>query len=380
MFGFGKKAEGNEDTGLRNRKSATEVVADGKEAVEQSKKALLERKKSMTEEEVRVEKAISALSGKAPPVVAKYLKMAAPVLAWIFVLGEAAFPYFIKFCKLCYAIYLWLPVDIFTALVGLVICFFGGMFPTLIAAAQAFTQSGWETTKRDLQVLWHESEVILEQSKKDDEKDEDGDGIPDALQISDDEYYKRKLKLFLTKCDPGKIDGALGGLYTSWLAVAAVLKMQFAKVIALAVSIGDKLRPIATKFLTPVLVHVLPGDYHGWIVVIINWICKAVAISIAWYIQRVLSAVHSGIAGGLICTRGILTWVCTKPRVRKLLHIPESFSHEDTYIDEILGWTLAACGIWFQIARNFTLPFPWNVVLLPFSVTETYIEWQITEM
>ena len=47
-------------------------------------------------------------------------------------------------------------------------------------------------------------------------------------------------------------------------------------------SIGDKLRPIATKFLTPVLVHVLPGDYHGWIVVIINWICKAVAISIAW--------------------------------------------------------------------------------------------------
>jgi hypothetical protein len=91
MFGFGKKAEDNEDTGLRNRKSATEVVADGKEAVEQSKKALLERKKSMTEEEVRVEKAISALSGKAPPVVAKYLKMAAPVLAWIFVLGEVRF-------------------------------------------------------------------------------------------------------------------------------------------------------------------------------------------------------------------------------------------------------------------------------------------------
>ena len=175
---------------------------------------------------------------------------------------EALLPYVVKFARLCYSVYCLLPITLMEALTGLVTCFFGGMFPTLIAASEAFTQAGWDTTRRALEDLYDEALAIAEESKKDDAVDDDGDGIADVDQISDRELYTRKLQLVLKKSNPAKIDTALGGLYTSWIAVAAVLKLQFARTIALAVSISNKLRPIASKALVPAFTHLLSKDYH----------------------------------------------------------------------------------------------------------------------
>lgn len=46
------------------------------------------------------------------------------------------------------------------------------------------------------------------------------------------------------------------------MGVLVVLKFRFAKVIALAVSIGDNLRPLAAKVFGPALAFLMPKEYH----------------------------------------------------------------------------------------------------------------------
>lgn len=46
------------------------------------------------------------------------------------------------------------------------------------------------------------------------------------------------------------------------MGVLVVLKFRFAKVIALAVSIGNNLRPVVAKIFGPALAFVIPKEYH----------------------------------------------------------------------------------------------------------------------
>ena len=139
---------------------------------------------------------------------------------------------------------------------------------------------------------------------------------------------------------------------------------------ALAISIGNKLRPIMSKILVPAMTHLMPEDYHQWIPIIINYICKSIGMSVAWYIQRVLSAFHSAIRGGLMFFRALIKFASERGLTK--------INHEDTMLDEYLGWTLAALGFYFQFTQNFVLPFPMNLLLWPFTALEWVIEWKIT--
>ena len=46
--------------------------------------------------------------------------------------------------------------------------------------------------------------------------------------------------------------------------------------------------------------------------------------------------------------------------------------------DEAVGYVLAAFGFYTQWAWGFAMPFPFNVVLFPFTMVEWYIRWTIT--
>ena len=112
-------------------------------------------------------------------------------------------------------------------------------------------------------------------------------------------------------------------------------------------------------------------DYHKWIVPGITYVCKSVAISIAWTIQRVISAFHSAIRGGQLAGKGVLQYL------NKYGFI--DFNDDDTYLDEAVGYGLAALGLLFQVSMGFKLPFPLNLILLPFTMTEYVIVWTIMD-
>jgi len=285
---------------------------------------------------------------------------------------EFIIPYIVKAFQVGKAIYEYLPVTIIEALGGLAMCFFGGLYPLTIAAVETFRVSGGEQALKYLSHIWEEVAAVYEANKVDNTVDADGDGVADVKQMSNKDIATRKLSLVLKTINPSKVLEAYGGLAKACAGVLATLKLQFAKVIALAASIADAIRPVMIQFVAPLLVAVIPSDYYKWVHPMIDVFCKFAAGSIAWFMYRVVAAVHSGIIGGLICTRALMRWANEKKYL--------SWKHEETMLDEYLGWAIAACGVYFQVSNWMSVPFPLNIIFLPVTMLENYLQWVVTWM
>ncbi len=294
-----------------------------------------------------------------------------PVIDSITNYFSIVFPYVSHASEKIYNFYNSLPLDIIYAIVGLLLVFFGGVYCLLIAAIETFYMTGYKQVKEGVLVLKEEFELIWKESKKDNEVDEDHDGIADVKQMTIKELALRKFLLFMQTCrDPQRVMNILTTIMTSFISVIAVLKVEFAKVIALGNMIGEALKRPANYLLVPSLACVIPPKFQKWIPALIELACKFVAITIAWIIQRVISSVQSAIRGGLLFSRRILNFLKEKG-------IFTSYSEED-YYDEALGWFVALFGIYFQLSYGFEIPFLLKLFLFPLSWIESYLVWNVS--
>uniref|UniRef100_A0A7S4I9Z4 Uncharacterized protein n=1 Tax=Odontella aurita TaxID=265563 RepID=A0A7S4I9Z4_9STRA len=283
------------------------------------------------------------------------------------------FPYVVSFGRQAHDIYVKLPVDYAHFLIGVIFCFFGGLYPTLFAAVIAAEHGGRRTLMKALNELTEEATKIIEASKKDDDLDEDGDGKKDVDQLAGKELLARKAKLIMTKMDPEKVNEALSSIYKIWLSVAAVLMVQFAQTISMALGIAEFIKSPLDRFVAPVVEAAVPDEYDRWVPVTLGWLAKSIAISIAWYIETIRSAFTSALNGGLIMSRALLKIA----RQKGVSFVPEK--HEDTSIDEIASYVFAGLGFYFQFKMGFKVPFPFNIILMPFEMAEYWIRWTITK-
>jgi hypothetical protein len=275
----------------------------------------------------------------------------------------------------CWFLYQTLPKNVVKFWSGFVFCFFGGLYPVTFAAIQAAEHGGRAQVVESLAALGEEALVILEESKKDDAKDDDNDGIPDVLQISSREFAMRKFHLVVTKMDPKKVDTALATLYRVWLSVAAVLMVQFARTISLALSISDFIQLPMNRYVTPTIELATPAPYRRWVPVILGWFVKSIAMSIAWYIQTIISAVTSALIGAQMMAWAFYDGcIYHKWTLRGLIPL----NRDETYLDEMLTYFFAALGIYVQFKMNFDVPFPYNLILWPLELIEYYLRWIIT--
>ena len=79
--------------------------------------------------------------------------------------------------------------------------------------------------RKALGALSDEIMIIVNESKKDDQKDDDGDGVADVKQIGKREYVKRKVKLVLTKVNPQKVNDAIASMYVGKYIYCATFTM-----------------------------------------------------------------------------------------------------------------------------------------------------------
>jgi len=112
----------------------------------------------------------------------------------------------------------------------------------------------------------------------------------------------------------------------------------------------------------PLVEKLLDAEYKKWAKPVVHYAIKSFAISIAWTVQRVISAFHSAIRGGLMFTRNLITYLNEMKFI--------NFDDKDTYMDEVIGYGVAALGFLVQIFFGFALPFPLNILLLPFTIAE----------
>jgi len=254
--------------------------------------------------------------------------------------------------------------------VGFIICFFGGIFPATIAAYEAWSLCGGKEAVASIKELYREACKVRDVSKEDDQKDEDNNGVADVDEMSGQALLVHKVSLAVKVVDPKTFNSAIGQLWTGWVGVLAVLKIEFAKTVTLAEVIGEKLYLAVQKYAEPVLLGMAGEEYKQWVPVCLKWCCKAMVISIAWWVQRVVSAVHSAIRGGLMCGKGVVNFLHEKGYLKA--------SDEHTYMDEAIGWMIAAAGLIFQWTMGFRAPFPLNILLLPVSIVEWIIIWSVS--
>jgi hypothetical protein len=236
-----------------------------------------------------------------------------------------------------------------------------------LAAYEAFKISGWDASRAAMDDLKSELETYRRASAVDDEKDDDKNGVSDVSELTSQALIQRKVSLALRVSDPGKVNAAVSGIVQGCVGVLASLKFKHARTVALGVSVGNSLRRPASLYITPLIAQLIPEEHRKWIPYLLDYICKTVAVTIAWYISAVISTVQCAIRGGLMFSRSILK------------HLNDTgymtVDPEESYLDEALGWGVAAFGAMWQVWNGFGLPFPLNLLLLPFRVVEYYLNW-----
>jgi hypothetical protein len=283
--------------------------------------------------------------------------------------GRTILPPTITITRAIVDFYRVLPMDAIVAQIGFVYAFAGGYYPTLFAAIQAAQHCGYQSMILALQILADEAVTAIHAC--------------DWSSMKSSERRKRDVlleqtKVVLATIDPVRINDAVAALYTTWMSISIVLEREFARTIALSITIADSIRPLVSFVVNKPFQLCIPVEYQKWIPILIGWICKAVAMSLAWRIQRVLTAYTSAIAGGLMCSRALFR-ILRRRGIRLFGLIPKDL--DKSFLDEFLGFVIASFGLYSQIGRGFSfeIPFPLNLVTWPFDLMERWIQWQITK-
>ncbi|OLQ06210.1 hypothetical protein AK812_SmicGene10529 [Symbiodinium microadriaticum] len=310
-------------------------------------------------EKMRVERLALSTYAKGTPWLSHCLDgIGRPALEMAGDVISVAGPPVYSFYSGLFTIYKALPRDAATCLWGLGQCFFGGHYTAFFAAAESFKSAGGDQMLASLQDLQVDAVAVL-QANANMEKDL---GKPTSAW--------EKVQLVLCTVDPQRISDALGSLWTGYMGLVLALKYKFARTVAFAHSIGDHLRPLAAKVLAPAALAVTPPEYRQWIEPSINLGCKAIATAAAWKLQRILSSVQTGIAGGLLVGRS--AWSLLLPALHRRGVVSKQ-SVEDSMVDELIGWSLAASGIYYQIVQGGGAP----LFLLPLTIVETWLQWSV---
>jgi hypothetical protein len=286
--------------------------------------------------------------------------------------------------------------------VGLCLCFYGGTYVASLAAIEAFRNMGGERLLVDLLFVYGELKGIHQANLKDEaeaaENPDDDNKTTDEL-FADEKYAEwaqKKVYMGLAVVkEPKRLESAIGSLWSAYIAVLATLRMQFAQVIAFALGMAETVKPLFERILMPVLKYVMDPTLHHWVPTIISSTLNLIAMWIAWIVISIVASVYSGLRGGRMFAIGLMGLIIEHDLVNKIPlervknQISGWFEEEKDpktgavtgykgYLDEVIGYSLAAFGIYSQISSGFSISFPLSIVLFPLSVIEWILRYQIT--
>eukprot|EP00397_Hematodinium_sp_SG-2012_P025693 GEMP01026862.1.p1 GENE.GEMP01026862.1~~GEMP01026862.1.p1 ORF type:complete len:351 (-),score=76.81 GEMP01026862.1:1127-2179(-) len=344
-----------------------------------SGKRAAEKSSDMPATKAERTKYITLLAENAPTKLQKHIITIAPHLAGFTLIIEfQIFPLLLQIYSLILQYierakpyyYKYNLHELGTGFAGLIMCFFGGEFPLIIVAVESFVSTSYKPVMNSLLDLYDQYQKAMDAHKKDDAVDEDEDGVPDVQQITETEYVRRKGLVLVKALDPEKCTKALGTINAAFVMILGALKMTFVRALALGKAVGDVMRKSAHKYVTPKLEEAASADLRKWMPTVVDWTCTIVSISIAFTLQRIISAVHSALRGGMLFTRSLLAYLDR--------HGYYAFKESESSLNEILGYSLAAIGFLFQFQSGFSLFFPLSILLFPFTMVEWFLAGMIS--
>lgn len=255
------------------------------------------------------------------------------------------------------------PAQFSPLILGLIICFFGGSYLTLIAAIECVRLVVWQRMFAAFKVLVENYNEAYEASKRDDLVDDDNNGVYDVLEISKKELLSRKIYLFFRTVKPDQVTEALSTIWMGLLSVVATLRVHFAQAITLGCSLGEICDNHCRQYLEPAVGALLPDDLAKWAPVASGYIFRFLGCSLAWIVKRFITGFHAALRGAdMFVTNSII--LCKKNG-----YLPETFDNEGPQASAMIS-LVAFVGFYWQVSNNFGLPFPLSILLLPASIAE----------
>jgi hypothetical protein len=239
-------------------------------------------------------------------------------------------------------------------LLGIALCFFGGEFLTLVAAAEAVRLSSWQKLCHSTLVLYRNYERAVAAV--------DGDAAAERG-MNDDAKRKRELRVVLRSIDPAPTADALAALCGASISVVATVRLVFARCLTLGTAVGDMTNEHLGRVVEPIIRVALPSDLRRWSQPLNDYMFKSVGVTLAFCTQPVISALHASLRGGKLIATAVVG-----------LGLPFVNFAADSQSVHFLGLAVAVVGYAWQLYHGFRVPFPINVLLAPFFVLEWTVD------
>ena len=252
------------------------------------------------------------------------------------------------------------PLQYSSLVVGLLMVFFGGTFGATIAAAETFKHLAYDDTKEAVAILYKQYEI----ADKAAEKDEDANPLASGEEKRKAELRRRALIIFKS-IDPDAIQKALGAMWSGVFGVVCALRVKFAHAVTLGISIGDMTTGLFHRYGEKHIVNMLPDSLHKWVPMVSRYLCRTLAISLAWTLQIIIIAFHAALRGSNMFLNGIVHICVERGYIKKAMVPPKASARWNAIV-----YILAAIGFMYQAKAGFSVPFPLNLVLWPISILE----------
>lgn len=244
---------------------------------------------------------------------------------------------------------------------GFVICFFGGFFTMLIAAVEIVRITSWDIIKTNMQAIYENYCAALEANRKDDQVDDNQNGIPDVQEITRNELFSRKLGVFMNSVDPVGLHQAIRALLFAFFAVLTAIGDRFTRALAYGCSLASLAKDHVP--LENILADALPPQQKKLAKTITMAILNTIGLLLAALLQRYIMTAHCAIRGAQMFVEHMIIF----GREAKLV---ESHVSMDTKQGKLLIGAVACLGFLWQASQNFALPWPLNILLFPLTVAE----------
>jgi hypothetical protein len=285
---------------------------------------------------------------------------------------------------------------------GLVLLFFGGHFAMSIAAWTALKVSSLKTMQQSWAKLKTNYQSAMMAAQEDEAAravlDTDGDGKVSAKEAAsavrsfmgasaaDKMKTLNNLRAILIAVDPHEVMNGMVGIWTAICSVVAALRSSMAAAIAMGVSLGETLRIQGYKYVKPLIDRQEDKDMKRWAEFGYGFVCKSIAIAVAFALARMVSAFHSAVKGGQIIANILFRFMSKKgllpPNVAETLTGVGSESPSENPVLQgntlylLCCYALALYGFITQLRAGFILD-TWylRMVLLPFTIVEGILTW-----
>lgn len=314
-------------------------------------------------------------ANRLPPQYQKYMRQVTPIVVAIANFFDAIYPYLVQAYGFARAAWEKLqpynPQQFFPVIAGLAMCFFGGSYLVLIAAAEAIRLSVWERLSTAVKILYKNYCIAWEANRKDNERDDDNDGVADVDQISSQQLFTRKVYLIAKSVDPEQTAEAVSALWTGFLSVLATIRIKFAQFITLGCAMGDMARDSFGPKLEPLVRDALPNELKKWAPTLVRQIFSTLGVMIALFLQQVVGGFHSAVRGSQLATVNAI-------RLAKAHgYLAQDFDEHSQKAGAV-AMVLTFFGFFWQLRNGFGVPFPLNIVFLPATILEWFLSVSLT--